>query len=513
MSESSRRRRNVLLITADQWRGDCLGAVGHPAARTPALDALAADGVTFTRHYAQASPCGPARACLHTGRYLMNHRSVRNGTPLADRLTNMAREARKAGYDPILFGYTDTTADPKGLHPADPRLATYEGVLPGYTAGLVLPEDPRPWLARLGSQGFAGPLKYPDVYRDRPGLPGTALYDAGQSDTAFLAGEAGAWMDSHADRPWFVHLSLLRPHPPWVAPPPYDRMVDPETVPAPIRAACAAEEAAQHPLLAHLLATVGRGAFFVGQEGPVSSLPDSAVRAARATYYGLMAEVDHHVGRIVDGLKATGQFDRTLIVFTTDHGEMLGDHHLFGKDGYFDQAFHIPLIVRDPSPEADGARGRLVDDFTETVDVMPTVLDWLGVEIPAVVDGVSLRPFLAGQDPAGWRQEAHWEFDFRDVRTLAAESALGLTPDQCTLAVLRGRRFKYVHFTGLPPLLFDLAEEPCELVDRSSDARLASQELACTRRMLSWRMAHADRDYANMSAGDGGLVEWRGPRG
>ena len=98
-------RRNVLLITVDQWRGDCLSAVGHPVVRTPNLDRLAAQGVLFRCHYAQAAPCGPSRASLHTGQYLMNHRSGRNGTPLDARFTNVALEARKCGYEPALFGY------------------------------------------------------------------------------------------------------------------------------------------------------------------------------------------------------------------------------------------------------------------------------------------------------------------------------------------------------------------------------------------------------------------------
>ena len=128
------------------------------------------------------------------------------------------------------------------------------------------------------------------------------------------------------------------------------------------------------------------------------------------------------------------------------------------------------------------------------------------------VDGVSLTPFLTGDTPADWRREVHWEHDFRDVRTLAAERALGLAPDQCALAVQRGARFKYVHFAGLKPLFFDLEADPDELVDRSDDATLRDRQLDCLQRMMSWRMTHADREFANMSAGEGGLVEWRGPR-
>ena len=131
---------NVLFVTADQWRGDCLGAAGHPVVRTPHLDRLAAGGVSFRRHFAQAAPCGPSRASLYTGMYLMNHRSVLNGTPLDARHTNVAHLARELGYEPALFGYTDSSADPRTVGPDDPRLRTYEGVLPGFDPVCDLPE-------------------------------------------------------------------------------------------------------------------------------------------------------------------------------------------------------------------------------------------------------------------------------------------------------------------------------------------------------------------------------------
>ena len=120
---------NILLITADQWRGDCLSALGHPQVLTPAVDALAAEGTLFARHYAGAAPCSPARASLYTGLYQMNHRVCRNGTPLDRRFDTVALAARRAGYDPTLFGYTDTAPDPRGLDPAESELKTSIWVL------------------------------------------------------------------------------------------------------------------------------------------------------------------------------------------------------------------------------------------------------------------------------------------------------------------------------------------------------------------------------------------------
>jgi arylsulfatase A-like enzyme len=179
---------NVLFITLDQWRGDCLSAAGHPVLRTPILDRLAADGVLFTKHYTQASPCGPARASLYTGMYLQNHRSGRNGVPLDARHTNIALEARKVGYEPVLFGYTDTAPDPRGRDPQDPALDHYEGVLPGMVEQLRLHDDLGPWLADLKRKGHPLPKvgdrhldiytpvsDYPPASPRRPTRPRTAM--------------------------------------------------------------------------------------------------------------------------------------------------------------------------------------------------------------------------------------------------------------------------------------------------------------------------------------------------
>ncbi|MEE1565900.1 MAG: sulfatase-like hydrolase/transferase, partial [Acidimicrobiales bacterium] len=146
-------RPNLLFVTIDQWRADSFGAAGHPLVRTPNLDALAADGVRFASHYGQATPCGPSRACLLTGTYQHTNRVVFNGTPLDAGLTNIAHEVRSGGYDPLLFGYTDQTVDPRTVADDDPRLLTYEGILPGFTVALQLPDDREAWYLWLEERG------------------------------------------------------------------------------------------------------------------------------------------------------------------------------------------------------------------------------------------------------------------------------------------------------------------------------------------------------------------------
>ena len=166
--------RNVLFITVDQWRGDSLSALGHPVLTTPTLDRLAARGTLFANHWANAAPCGPSRACLYTGTYLHRNRSVSNGTPLDSRFTNVALLARQAGYDPVLFGYTDTSLDPRDLPADDPRLRSYEEVLPGFRAVLYEPWEAgsRQWGRWLAAQGVDVPANPHDLYLPIPDFPG-----------------------------------------------------------------------------------------------------------------------------------------------------------------------------------------------------------------------------------------------------------------------------------------------------------------------------------------------------
>lgn len=490
---------NVLFITADQWRGDCLSSGGHPCVQTPNLDKLAADGVVFEQHFAQATPCGPSRASLYTGTYLQNHRSVINGMPLDTCHTNVALEARKAGYDPVLFGYTDIFTDPRQRGRDDPAISSYEGLLPGMKTVISgetdnIPDaNALPWIADLKAKGYSVPEGVLGVFKPREasgqgGLTSApAQYSVEDSFTAFLTDEVIKYLSTSKDQPWFVHLSYLAPHPPFVAPEPYHSMYDPADVPRPVRAATVEEEAAQHPYLDYYLHNQrGWGIRYDHEAKNNLKLDDKDVLQARATYYGMMSEVDAHIGRLIAYLEETGIYENTLVVFTSDHGEQLGDHWQFSKFGYFDQSFHVPLIVRTPGAAAQSARGRRVDAFTESVDIMPTILEYLGVAIPGQCDGEPLTPFCQGETPTHWREEAHWGFDFRNFRDSDGNTILGLKPDQCAVNVIRGKRYKYVHFKELPPLFFDLEQDPHEFKNLAGQPEYRDLILDYSQKMLSW---------------------------
>ncbi len=505
------KRPNILLVTADQWRGDLLGSARHRFARTPNLDALARAATRFERHYCQAYPCGPARAGLVTGLYPHKHRSVGNGVPLDARHPTLFTELRRAGYRPTLFGYTDTTLDPRGKAALDPDNGDYENVCPGTAVDTLLTERATPWLAHLRAKGY--PVDHPDAGREgifaQRGFGEPTVFAAEDSETAFLTDRFLAWLGVAGSAPFCAHLSFIAPHPPFAAAAPFSEAIHPADAAMPVRGASPDVEAAQHPLVAALLDAQEARHFAPRLTGPARRQDEATIRKVRAVYAGLALEVDHHLGRVFAALRESDRWDDTVVVFTADHGEQLFDHWMLGKTGFYDQSAHIPLIIRDPRPVSDAGRGGSVDRFTESIDVMPTLLALAGLDPPAACDGRSLLGFLAGAAPAGWREEVHWSFDFRDIRTRRFETLFALPSDWCNLQVIRTRDLKYVHFAGQPPVLFDLRDDPHELVNRAEDPGARALRLEGLDRMVTWRQRFEDRALTRYLAHGGRLYEDR----
>jgi len=513
MDPSTHQRPNIALITLDQFRADCLGAAGHPMVSTPNLDRLASEGVRFTHHFSNCAPCAPGRASLLTGLWQMNHRVTSNGAPLGDDLPMLPRLLRELGYDPTLFGYTDTALDPSTLEPDDPRNDNWEEAMSGFTVGVMVDEGIESWTDWLAELGYEVPEQRTEIYEpakvevpeNRGATWAPSIYAAEHTESAFVTDRALEWLTDAVTRPepWCAHLSYLRPHPPYLAPHPYNEMFDPAEVPDPTRHPTAAEEAGTHPFLAGALTVV---------PSPEAELDQQQLQA---TYFGMIAEVDAALGRFLDGLDALGQRENTIVVVTSDHGEQLGDHWLIEKLGFFDQSYRIPLIIR--WPQMAGDPGRSVDAFTENVDIVPTLMELAGAPAPQHCDGMSLVPFLnsqlAGEDaPDNWRDAVHVEFDFREPTSTIMEDIFGLRQDECVISVLRDRNGKYVHFAGdLPPLFFDLDEDPGELNNLAGNPEIAARLLNYAQRLLSLRMAHTDPRLANYRATSAGPIHRADP--
>ena len=482
---------NVLLITLDQFRGDCLSSAGHKVVRTPHLDELARNGVRFANHYSQAAPCSPGRASLYTGLYQMNHRVCANGTPLDDRFDNVARLATRHDYSPVIFGYTDQSIDPrKTVSPNDERLSSYQHVLPGFDRILNLSEPYPPWIENLKKHGY-------DMGDDYNGALSTEPErHEDLSISTFLTDEFFSWLtdrDQQTDNSWFAHLSYLRPHPPYTAAGKWSREYSPDEVDLPITAS-----ATRHPFHEAVMHS--------GHNAAPKS--ESELREMRAQYYGMIGEVDFQVGRICEKLRERDEWENTLIIITADHGDQLGDHGLKDKLGFFESSYHIVGIVRDPkNPQA---HGNVVNEFTENVDIMPTIAEAIDAPVPLQCDGMPLSKFLRGETPEHWRNGASYEFDWRHI--YIDDSPNGAAKnwphdrrlERQHLAVRRNRDCAYVQFGDGSWLAFDLKSDPTWRTMINDPVKV----LPLAQEMLLWRSHHTERTLTGMLLENGGIGRW-----
>ncbi|MGY8827715.1 MAG: sulfatase-like hydrolase/transferase [Candidatus Latescibacterota bacterium] len=490
--------RNVLFILADQFRADCLGSAGNHLVKTPNLDRLAAAGVRFANCFNQTAPCGPSRMSIYTSRYLCSTRAINNMTPLRDAEENWGYALRQAGYDPGLVGYNDYGVDPAIFPEGDRRKTSlaYDNVLPGFERVYYHEYDSEEYFAFLKEQGYADELlnhdaiHSPDVPEDGPGehlaCSYPAKYKAEHSECRYVTERALDYIRAKngGEQGWVLSLNYIKPHPPNINCEPYSSMFDPQDMPTPTRRPEELNHA--HPYI--------RGATGEGQHRD-----ERHAQEFRACYYGMIAELDDNLGLLFDELEKSGAWDDTLIVFSADHGEQLGDHYLVGKGHFYDGAMHIPCIVRDPDKNSDATRGQTVASFVESVDLAPTVLQWLGVEKSDRFQGQSLMGALRGAADYQGKSEIHYEFDYRSgARQVEPDTGM----DQHLLWVLRDARYKYVQFADarMPPLLFDLENDPGEFDNLAESVQYAGVVLDCCQRLLRWRMYHEDQRMEHWAA-------------
>lgn len=520
MSADDRPIRNVLFIMCDQLRWDYLSCYGHPVLQTPAVDELARRGVRFDAAYVQSPVCVPSRMSFYSGRYVSSHGATWNHVPFPVGQLTLGDHLARAGREAILAGKTHVIPDVASLErlglPRDSRearmrldggfgeLDRYDGHSPpgtesGYADYLRRHgyDSPDPWTEFVvGGVDPAGGRAEGWLLRNAH-LP--ARVAEAHSETAYMTDRALAFMREQGDRPWVLHLSYIKPHWPLMAPAPYHAMYRDAATGRIVKADPATENA--HPVLQ---------AYRKAHDDCRSYAREDVVRHVRPTYMGLVKQVDDHLRRVIDYLDESGRAKDTLVVFTADHGDHLGDHGLGEKELFYEQAVRVPMIVVDPRASADRTRGSASDAFVEGIDVVPTVLDALGLDAARhVVEGRSLQPLLHGEGVAGWRDAVFSELDyaFRDARHV-----LGRPVDQCRGWMVRTRRWKYVHWQGLRPQLFDLQHDPDELVDlgdapgRGLDAVRAEMK----DRLLEWHSARKVRTTVDEATVVRRTEDWRG---
>ncbi|HZD24822.1 MAG TPA: alkaline phosphatase family protein [Alphaproteobacteria bacterium] len=491
------RVRNFLFIMCDQLRADYLGCYGHPTLETPHLDALAARGVRFTRAYCQSPVCGPSRASFYTGRYMVSHGATWNNVPVSIGDATMGDYLREQGVRTALVGKTHMRPDLEGMRRLGVDPKSSPGVLVSECGfepferddGLHTEKDFDPELAYnryLRSKGYEAANPWHDFANSAEGPDGEVLSGwfmrnarlparvaEEDSETAYMTNRAMEFITAAGDEPWCLHLSYIKPHWPYMAPAPYNDMYSANQVlPANRRPE---ERDTPHPVI---------GAF-MQHEDSRNFQSEEVRQTVIPTYMGLVKQIDDHIGRLMRFLDEQGRLEDTMVVFTADHGDYLGDHWLGEKELFHEEVARIPMIVVDPDPAADGRRGASDDRLVESIDLIPTFLDSLGAGLqPHRLEGRSLLPLLrdGGPEP-DWREAAFSEAEYAFRR---ARLALGLEPKDARAFMVATETWKYVFYEGFRPQLFNLADDPQEQRDLGDHAAFARIRQELHERLFHW---------------------------
>ena len=435
-------RPNILFLVADEYRHDCLGVAGHPIVKTPNLDRLARTGVRFTSAYTASPVCSPSRATLFTGRYPQVHKVVTNGLPLRPGEVALPELLKHAGYATAMVGKLHLPPDAWFDH----LLITTGGSGKEYQDFLAekLP----------GFRGRSNTAAIPKTLIGPPRTPlriGTSVLPEPLYEEAWIADRAIEFLEQEQKqaRPWFLFVSMLKPHSEFVIPEPYATMYHAAEMPLP-------------------------KTFQPG--GPKPSNPEDprdlrhsindpeVLREVIAHYYGAVALVDTHMGRILEALDRLGMGNRTLVVFTADHGNMLGERNRMFKGVMYESSARVPLLLRAPGKLA---AGRVADAVVDNSAVMPTLLELAGLPVPAGIQGRSL---------------------VREAGGAAAGGAGG------AFSVLRHRMVRDGPWKLIDPYedqsarpeLYNVVEDPDEQQNRYGQAEVAQVQAGLESSLRSW---------------------------
>lgn len=496
---------NILFIMADQLRADYLACNGHSTIRTPHIDALAASGVNFTKAYCQAPVCGPSRMSFYTGRYAISHGASYNNVPLNVSERTIGDYLRPQGYRTALVGKTHMRRDEEGmkhlgLDPDSSRgvLISQCGFEPFERDDGLHPDqsaDPDlPYNRYLRKHGYAGNNPWHSAANSAESENGELLsgwhmrhthlparVKEEHSETAYTTNRAMDFITEAGDSPWCLHLSYIKPHWPYMAPAPYHAMYQQKDLLPAVRSEQEREQ--PHPVLE---------AFMNHPESLEFSRVEVRERVIPA-YMGLITQLDDHIGRLMAFLKDHGQLDNTLIVFTSDHGDYLGDHWLGEKEMFHEPSARIPMIVVDPSSQADATRGTTNNALVEAIDLLPTFVDYSGDDSRThdhMLEGYSLQPLLHGKSVDAWRTHAFSEADYA---WRPARLALSLAPNQARAFMITDGRWKYVHYEHHRPQLFDMETDPKELHDLAGDSRYEERLLSLQDSLSAWALKRNSR--------------------
>jgi choline-sulfatase len=463
---------NLIFILSDEHNKRVTGCYGHPMVRTPNLDALAARGTRFTSAYTNCPICVPARASFATGRYVHQTRCWDNAIAYRGQPAAWGHRLMEQGHHVASIGklhYLESKPEANGFNEEILPMHIVNGV--GDLLGLIRDELPRrPGSAKLGPEAGPGESDY-------------TRYDRS------IAEHTVKWLREAATKrrakPWALYVGFVSPHFPLIAPPQFYDMYPEDKVPLPDM--YAPGERPRHPFIEAM-----RKCLCFDE-----SFDAAMVRRAIAAYFGLTSFLDDNVGQILRGLEEAGLAGSTRVVYSSDHGDNLGTRGLWGKSTMYEESAGIPMIMAGPDVPA----GKVCDTPVTLADGFPTFMQSLGAK-PDPRDndlpGVSLLDIVNGAAPG---------------RTILSEyHAAGAIAGSY---MIRNGRYKYIHYVGMAPMLFDLEADPHERKDLGADPRMKAAVAECEARLRAVvdpeaadRQARADQKvYIDRNGGRDAIVK------
>ncbi|MDG2480061.1 MAG: choline-sulfatase [Alphaproteobacteria bacterium] len=428
-------RPNILLLQADQLSASALACYGNPFTKTPHIDRLAGTGVVFEGHYCNFPLCAPSRFSMMTGQLASRIGAYDNGAELPSAIPTFAHYLRAQGYRTCLSGKMHFVGADQ-LHGFDERLTS--DIYPGDFAWTA------DWDAREHTDAGG-----PDAGVKSGRCTGSVQIDYDEQ----VAGEACAWFDGLSDgtdAPFLLTVSFTHPHDPFACTEEFWSLYDDVEIPLPTT-----------PTVDDPHSQAMRRQY--AMEG--MEVSDDQVRNARRAYYGATSYVDAKMGQVLGALERSGQADNTIVIITSDHGEMLGDHGLWMKKVFYENALKIPMIVTCP----ERFTARRLSGLVSLVDLLPTMMGLVGdghgdtTSLVEPLDGVDLSASILRGTPLS-------------VRPLLAELTCEGTPGP--VLMLRRGALKYIWSAVDPPILFDLETDPEEVINIAGESHVAEAEAA-----------------------------------
>jgi arylsulfatase len=420
---------NIILYISDQQRQDCVGAYGNDTICTPNIDRLARDGTRFTNMYSQFPLCGPSRACFITGQYPQAHSVYFNGVPIPAHAPRLPRALQACGY---------RTAQ-VGLFNIEPRAGHYHGYDVFRFEAAEYPE----WAA---SRGYPGVLRHGEKRKKPREFYGALDYPAEHHAARWVADTSIEVMEQEKDAPFFLEINERFPHLPYVAPEPYATMYDPDEV--------------------YIAPSVSR-----------EREDFQSIKEMHAIYYGMISLVDESFGRVLDAVDRLGIADNTVVIFTTDHGDMIGHHDDWAKWALYDDDARLPFIMRYPDHLQAGS---VIDGLVEQIDLFPTIADLAGADVPRGVQGKSIMPILEGGECGkdavfGYQSYDEYPAGIRECRQM-----------------VRTKSWKLIHKPYGESLLFNMEKDPHEMTNLYGDTEYREIEYELKDRLLRWHIDASD---------------------